>query len=95
MRTLHADLTTSQQSSSATPYVKVTFTSRDGATTRTYATNDGTNKLVTVQQAEGRFNGHIPMVGSAVGEVSMIIRIRDADKSILALDHKGYRCDID
>ena len=93
MRTLHADLTTAQQAASATPYVKVVFTSRNGATTRTYATTDTPNKLVSVQQAEERYGGKIQSPGGS--SYAMVIRVRDADNSIAALDHKGYRCDID
>jgi len=93
MRTLHADLTTSQAAAGALPYVRVEFTNRDGSTGRTYTTTDSPNHIVKVQQAEGRSDGRLSMPGFA-GLFSMIIRLRDGDNSLSALDFKGMRVDI-
>ncbi|KKK56370.1 hypothetical protein LCGC14_3065180, partial [marine sediment metagenome] len=46
MRTLHADLTTSQAAAGALPYMRVEFTNRDGSTGRTYTTTDSPNHIV-------------------------------------------------
>lgn len=94
MRTLHADLTTAQKDASRTPYIKLTIISRDRATTRTYQTTDATNRILFVQQAEGRFGGDIVSPGSRQ-PVAGIIRLKDHDNSLIGLDWKGYRVDID
>jgi len=96
MRTLHADLTTAQQSSSRTPYLSVVFKSRDRATTRTYLTTDATNRLVFVQQLESWFDedkGGLDVSESGL-PISGIVRLDDFDQAINVLDFKGYRCDI-
>ena len=93
MRTLHADLTTSQAADFDQPYLTVVFTKRDNTVTRSYATTDSPNKIVKVQQSESRADGKINMAG-VDGTFSMIIRLRDADNSIGQLDHVGYRVDI-
>ncbi len=90
MRTLHADLTTAQQSASATPYMKLVFHSRDRATTRTYETDDATNRIVQVQQAEGRYGSYALADGRGF-VVSSIIRLQNGDNALSNLDFKGYR----
>lgn len=92
MRTLHADLTTAQHQDSSTPYIELNFRSRDGATTRSFKTTDGTNRVQLVQQAEGRYGGTIAVPGSQ--DISAVIQLRDADNSLVVLDWKGYRLDI-
>ena len=93
MRTLSSELTTAQRDASRTPYIKVVFRSRDRATTRTYLTTDSTNRLLGVQQAESRYNGHLAVPDSAF-PISAIIQLQDSDKGVNTLDFKGYRCDI-
>ena len=93
MRTVNADLTSAQQSATATPYLEITCTSRDRATTRTYKTTDTPNRVISVRQAEGRFNGHLAVEGSQF-PVAMVIQLQDSDKTLNTLDYKGYRVDV-
>jgi hypothetical protein len=93
MRSIHADLTATQKASTATPHVRLNFRSRDRATTRTYATNDATNRILSVQYSEGRLGGGVAVEGLPF-TISCIIRLQDYDGSLVALDWKGYRCDI-
>lgn len=93
LRTLHADLTTAQQSASATPYILLSFRSRDGLTTRTYSTADATNRVARVNMSEGRLGGELNVSGSQI-PYSAIIRLSDDNNALAALDWKGYRLDI-
>lgn len=93
MRTLDSALTTSQEADFDEPYILLTFTNRANSTSFTYATDDSTNKIVKVQQTEGRADGKINMAG-VDGTFSMIIRLRDADNSVAAVDHVGFRVDV-
>jgi hypothetical protein len=90
VRTLHADIITAQVSASRTPYIKLVFHSFDRATTRSYATDDATNRILQVQQAEGRFGSHTLAEGRPI-VVSSIIRLQNSDESLSGLDFKGYR----
>ena len=98
MRTLHANLTTAQQDASRTPYIELVFRSRTRLTTRTYKTTDATNRIMYVQQGDGRDGttqggGYIAVEGFPFN-VSAIIHLRDVDNSLILLDWKGYRVDI-
>lgn len=90
VRTLHADLNTAQQSASSTPYVRLVFHSFDRATTRTYALDDGTNRILQVQQAEGRYGSHTLAEGKPY-TISSVIRLQNSDSNLSSLDFKGYR----
>ena len=93
MRTLHTDLTAAQQSASATPYMKIVCRSRDRATTRTYSTADSPNRIISVQQTESIVDeGGISSPGER--PYSMVIRLRDHDNTLNALDYDGYRVDV-
>ena len=93
MRTLHADLTAAQQSASRTPYLRLAFRSRDRATSRTYATTDNPNRILDVQQAEGRYGAQIAVSGVPFA-VSAIITLSNDDGALTSVDFKGYRLDI-
>jgi hypothetical protein len=93
MKTLHANLTTVQQSASYTPYVRITFLSRDGATERVYATDDTTNRIMYVSQVESR--DHENSQHNAQGQYGTVIKLRDADNTLKALTWEGYRVLID
>lgn len=93
MRSLHADLTTAQQSASGTPYLTVTLRSRGRVTSRTYTTTDATNRVLSIQQAEGRWGSNIDS-GETTYPISAIIRLQDSDKAMNVLDFKGYRAEI-
>jgi hypothetical protein len=93
MRTLSAALTTAQQGASVTPYVRVRFLSRDGATERTYTTDDATNRIISVSQNETRDFRNAQR--TVQGEYSAIIQLRDADNTLKALSWVGYRVFID
>jgi len=90
MRTLHSNLTASQQSASNFPYIKLNFTSRDRATSRVYATDDSTNRILQVQQAEGRYGSYSLAAGKPF-TVSSVIRLQNSDSALSGLDFKGYR----
>ncbi len=90
MRTLHADITTAQQAASNTPYMKLVFHSFDRATTRSYATDDSTNRILQVQQSEGRFGSYTLVEGKPF-VVSSLIRLQNSDSALSDLDFKGYR----
>lgn len=94
MRTLHSDLLTAQKSASRTPYLKLTFRSRDGATTLTYATDDATNRIQFVQQTEGRFDER-SLASGIIFPVSAVIRLNDNNKALSLIDFRGYRTRID
>ncbi len=89
-RTLPGDLTTSQVANTGTPYVKLVFHSFDRGTTRSYATDDSPNRILQVQQAEGRFGSHTLAEGRPQ-VISSIIRLDNADASLSSTDFKGYR----
>ena len=98
MRTLHAALTTAQQDASRTPYIELVFRSRTRLTTRTYKTTDATNRIMYVQQGEGRDGttgggGFIPVEGFPFN-ISAVIHLQDSDNSLTVLEWKGYRVDI-
>ena len=93
MRTLHADLTTAQQSATRTPYMRLEFRSRNRITTRTYTTNDGVNRIVEVAMAEGRFNGALVSPGLPY-PISALVRLQDHDSTLNALEWRGMRLDI-
>ncbi len=90
VRTLHADLTTAQQASSGTPHIVLKFDSFDRGTSRTYTTADSTNRILQVQQAEGRFGSYTLIEGRPF-IVSSVIRLNNADAALSGLDFKGYR----
>jgi len=93
MRTLSANGTAEQKAASVDPYVKLTFLSRDGGTTRSYAWDDATNRIISVFQAEARDNEN--SIVTTDGQFSCIIRLRDADNSLGVLDWEGYRVYVD
>ena len=93
MRVLSAALTAAQQSATATPYVKVVLSSRDRATVRTYTTQDEPNRLLGVQQAEGRFGAQLQVSDSGF-PIAAVIQLHDFDSTINALDFKGCKADI-
>ena len=90
MRTLHADLTAAQVSASSTPFVRMVFHSLDRATTRTYDTNDSPNRVLQVQQSEGRYGSYTLVEGKPYS-VSSVIRLQNNDAALSGLDFKGYR----
>lgn len=90
MRTLSANLTAAQQAASASPYVRVRLRSRNRGAETIYSTND---RLLYAQQSEGRYGGYIEVLDSTY-PVAAIIRLSDYDKSIAALDYRGYRVDL-
>jgi hypothetical protein len=94
MRSIHADLTTAQQSASRVPYIQIILTSRDRGTTFTYRTTDANTRIAYVLTSEGRYGGGIQSAGDGI-EYSCEIRLRDEDRDIDTQDFKGYRVDID
>lgn len=94
VRTLHADLTTSQQANTGTAYVRVTFDSFDRGTSRAYDNDDSPNRLLQVQQAEGRF-GSYTLAEGRPQVISSIIRLQNHDATLSGLDFLGYRCYIE
>jgi len=93
MRTLSTPLTDEQQRDNAIPYVEVVLRTRDNVTTTTHKTTDATNRIVSVQQTEGRFGAGFAMPGSKFN-IGAIVRIRDHDNSQWGTDHRGSRVDI-
>ena len=90
MKTLHADLTTAQQSASATPYITAALINRARTSTVTFATTDSPNRLLSVQQADGRTGGFIFDVSEEYF-ISAVIRIQNNDGAYSAVDYRGYR----
>lgn len=89
-RTLNSDLVAAQQSSSATPYVRLVFHSFDRATTRTFATTDNPNRILQVQQSEGRFGSYTLSDGRPF-IASSIIRLDNSSAGQGAVIFEGDR----
>lgn len=89
-RTLNADLTTAQQAPSARPFMQLVFHSKGRANTRSYKTTDTPNRILQVQQAEGRF-GSYTLVEGRPFIISSVIRLQNSDQSLNNTDFKGYR----
>ena len=81
MRTLDAALTTAQQTASRAPYLRLHLDDR-GGTTVTYTTRDGTNRIHSVEQWEEGYAG------------ATIIRLKNDDQSLNAVDYRGYSVDV-
>jgi hypothetical protein len=97
MRTLHANLTTSQQAASDTPYVRVELISRDQGTVLTYATDDGTNRVISVTAAEafwGGSVGQVPLSNGQMVSISAIIQLNNFDSHFTDKDLRGYKINI-
>ena len=88
MRTLSGTLEAAQQSNSRTPYLKLTFTSLNGGTVRTFETTDTPHRILSVLASESRDGGNIITAGR---QYSALIRIRDQDNDIGNLNFSGYR----
>ena len=93
MKTLHADLTAAQQSSSIKPYLEVELVSRDRATTYTYKTIDTPNRLLDVQWADGRTGGYIYDASGAFN-IGAVIQLQNTDTTLDGVDFQGYRMKI-
>ena len=94
MLTLHADLTTAQQSASVTPYITIRMVSRDGATVRTYTTADSPNRILKVQQLDSATGEGGLVTGGVPYTFSTVIVLRDHDNSLGGLEYRGMRVDI-
>ena len=93
MRTLHADLTATQKLASATPYIKLELDSRDRVTSETYETTDKSNRILSVQQADGRTGGFIFDVSEQY-YISAVVELQNQDGSLSSKDYRGYRLKI-
>lgn len=81
MRTLDAALTTAQQASSRTPYLRIYFDDRD-STTYTFTTKDSTNRIRYIEQWEEPYAG------------VTVIRLNNYDGYFTAKDLRGYSVSI-
>ena len=94
MRTLTSEATAAQKTNSYTPYVRVNFRSRSGATTRTYTNSSAsTPHLLSVKQVEGRMGGNMT-TDKVPFPISAIVRIWDPEADLADVSFIGYRCDI-
>src|SRR3972149_5363605 len=90
MRTLHADLTTAQRATTGTPYLEVVLTNRARTITDTYTTVDATNRILSVQHADGRTGGYIPDVSENYF-ISIVIHLQNSDGTLSSKEYRGYR----
>ena len=97
MRTLSTELTNAQEADAATPHIEVILKSRSGATTRTYKTDDATNRITRIRTAEGMYGGTIFETRTPDGKTVPIagqILFNNSDNEFSGLDLRGYKCQV-
>ena len=99
MRTLHSNLTAAQRSDSDSPYVRLDFVDFEAATAskKTYATDDATQRIISVEAAEGTYGSRLFSVTGPGGRplpISARIIFDNSDQHFGSLDMRGWKVDI-
>lgn len=94
MRTISAELNTAQRAQANTPYVRIQLSKPDGSDVDTYATDDGTNRIIRVRASEELYGGALFEVSGASGlpiPIACQIILNNNDNVVSAIDYRGYK----
>ena len=97
MRTISSELTSAQQAQANSPHVEVVLTKKSNEDTVTYATDDGTNRIIRVRASEEFYGGSLFEISSASGiplPIACQIILNNNDNAVSAKDLRGYRVDV-
>ena len=97
MRTISSELTSAQQAQANSPHVEVVLTKKSNEDTVTYATDDGTNRIIRVRASEEFYGGSLFEISSASGiplPIACQIILNNSDNAVSAKDLRGYRVDV-
>lgn len=94
MRAISNELLTAQRAQANTPYVRIQFSKPDGSDIDTYATDDGTNRIIRVRASEELYGGALFEVSGASGlpiPIACQIILNNSDNVVSAIDYRGYK----
>jgi hypothetical protein len=97
VRVLSSELTAAQRADASKPYHSLIFTSRNGATTHTYLTDDTPNRILFARTAEELYGGTLFDVTLPSGQIVPIaaqLWMNNRDDQFTAKDLRGYKVEV-